>query len=114
MPSWKLADIRTFFKNSFVAVLKAELLMRTKVDKYLIHVLYHYFLIVLTIWISLRTEATMAKVEQNNKAITELEIYRSQMIYDLTAAEKRSAVEKRLGEMGSEVKSAKKPATVLK
>ena len=114
MPSWKLADIRTFFKNSFVAVLKAELLMRTKVDKYLIHVLYLFFLIVLTIWISLRTEATMAKVEQNNKAITELEIYRSQMIYDLTAAEKRSAVEKRLGEMGSEVKSAKKPATVLK
>ena len=114
MPSWKLADIRTFFKNSFVAVLKAELLMRTKVDKYLIHVLYLFFLFVLAIWISLRTEATMAKVEQNKKAIKELEIYRSQMVYDLTAAQKRSGVEKRLEEMGSQVKPAEKPATVLK
>ena len=111
MPVWKLADIRTFFKNSFVAVLKAELLMRTKVDKYPIHVLY---LFVLAIWISLRTEATMAKVEQNKKAIKELEIYRSQMVYDLTAAQKRSGVEKRLEEMGSQVKPAEKPATVLK
>lgn len=114
MPVWKLADIRTFFKNSFVAVLKAELLMRTKVDKYLIHVLYLFFLFVLAIWISLRTEATMAKVEQNKKAIKELEIYRSQMVYDLTAAQKRSEVEKRLEEMGSQVKPAEKPATVLK
>ena len=56
----------------------------------------------------------MAKVEQNKKAIRELEIYRSQMVYDLTAAQKRSGVEKRLEEMGSQVKPAEKPATVLK
>jgi len=70
--AWKLSDIRHFLLNSLKAMLKGEFLLRANVGRYFIHVLYTFFLFVVIIWISLKTEATMAKVEKNRTVINEL------------------------------------------
>lgn len=111
---WKIADIRGFLKNSLVAVLKGEFLLRLNVGRYFIHVLYTFLLLVAAIWISLKTEATMARVEENRNTISELEIEQAQMIYDLSRARRRTTVDSRLEVLGSKVGEAGKPAYELK
>lgn len=108
--AWKLSDIRHFLLNSLKAMLKGEFLLRANVGRYFIHVLYTFFLFVVIIWISLKTEATMAKVEKNRTIINELEIEQSQMIFDLASAGRRSTVESNLVRLGSAVTEPGNPA----
>lgn len=114
MKTWKLSDIGVFFKNSFMAALKGEFLLRLNVGKYFIHIIYIFFLFVMTIWISLMIETSLAKMEKNTAVIKELEIEYSQKLYEEAKASRRSQVEANLEAMGSELKEAEKPATVIK
>lgn len=113
MKTWKLADLATFFKNSFKAVLKGEFLLRLNVGRYFIHIAYTFFLFGMIIWISLMIENTMAKVENNKKTIKELEIVNSQLVFDLASAGRRTTVEATLKDMGSKVSEPVKPAKIL-
>ena len=113
MKTWKIADIGRFLKNSFVAILKGEFLLRLNVGKYLIHIAYTFFLFGMIIWTSLRIETTMAKVESNKKVLRELEIAHSQKVYDVVNVSRRSTVEQQLIRLGSEVREADAPATIL-
>lgn len=113
MKTWKLSDIGVFLKNSFVAVLQGEFLLRLNIGKYFIHIVYIFFLFVLAIWTSLMIETSMAKMEKNNTIIKELEIEYSQKLYEEAEAGRRTNVEKTLELMGSQVKPAEKPATVI-
>lgn len=113
MKTWKLADIWTLIKNSFVAVLKGEFLLRLNIGRYFVHIVYTFFLFALVIWVSIMIEATMAKVEQNKKELKELEIAHSQKTFEVVSLSRRSEVDRMLKDMGSKVTEAEKPATVL-
>lgn len=113
MKTWKLADIAKFFKNSFIAILKGEFLLRLNVGRYFVHIAYTFFLFGMVIWLSLMIETTMSKVEKNKAVLKELEIVHSQKVYEVVNVSRRSSVEKMLSDMGSEVKEAEQPATLL-
>jgi hypothetical protein len=66
------------------------------------------------IWVSLMIETTMSKVEKNKAVLKELEIVHSQKVFELVNVSRRSSVEQMLGQLGSDVKEAEKPATVVK
>ena len=114
MKTWKIADIGLFFKNSFRAVLKGEFLLRLNVGRYFIHIAYTFLLFGLIIWVSLMIETTMSKVEKNKAVLHELEIVHAQKVFEVVNVSRRSSVEQLLGEMGSKVTEAEKPATVVK
>lgn len=111
---WKLSDIGTFFKNSFIAVLKGEFLLRLNVGRYFVHIAYTFLLFGLSIWISLMIETTMAKVERNKAVIRELEIAHSAKTYEVVSLGRRSTVQEMLLDMGSKLTQPEQPATVLK
>lgn len=111
---WKLSDIGTFFKNSFIAVMKGEFLLRLNVGKYFVHIAYAFLLICLTIWVSLMIETTMARVEKNKLTLRELEIEHSAKTFEVVSLSRRTTVEEMLKEMGSTVGEPAEPATVLK
>ena len=114
MKTWKIADIGLFIKNSFKAVLKGEFLLRLNIGRYFIHIAYTFLLFGLIIWLSLMIETTMSKVEKNKAVLQELEIVHSQKVFEVVNVSRRSSVEEMLGELGSNVKEAEKPATVVK
>lgn len=111
---WKLSDIGTFFKNSFIAVLKGEFLLRLNVGRYFVHIAYTFLLFAAVIWISLMIETTMAKVERNKATLKELEIVHSAKTFEVVSLSRRSTVEDMLKNMGSSVARPEEPATVLK
>ena len=114
MKTWKIADIGLFITNSFKAVLKGEFLLRLNIGRYFIHIAYTFLLFGLVIWCSLMIETTMSKVEKNKAVLKELEIVHSQKVFELVGVSRRSSVEQMLGQLGSNVKEAEKPATVVK
>lgn len=114
MKTWRLSDIGVFFKNSFLAVLKGEFLLRLNVGRYFPQILYTFFLFVMIIWISLMIETSMAKVEKNNTIIKELEIEYTHKLTEEARISRRSKVAENLELMGSTVKEPEKPATEIK
>ena len=108
-----MADIRTVLKNSLLAIVKGEFLLRLNIGRYFVHIIYAFLLFAAAIWMSLMIEDTMAEVEKNKEEIQELEITNSQLVFDLARSERRSEVETRLGELGSKVREPEKPATVI-
>lgn len=112
--TWKIADVGTFLKNSFIAILKGEFLLRLNVGRYFIHIIYTFFLFAMVIWLSLMIDNTMSKVEKNNKVIQELEIVHSQKTYEIVSLSRRSTVNAMLQQMGSDVQEPVQPATKLK
>lgn len=109
--SWKIGDIRTVLKNSALAMLKGEFLLRLNAGKYFVHIVYAFVLFVLAIWLSLSIEDSMAEVEKNKAVISELQITNRQLQFEISHARQRSTVEQRLLEAGSDVREPLKPAT---
>ena len=105
-----MKNILNVVKNSLVAVLRGEFLLRLNVERYFIHIIYTFFLFAVVIWFSLKVENSMAKVQQNNREIEELQIAKSQKTFELVQISRRSAVKTRLEKMGSKVKENEKPA----
>lgn len=110
---WKIADVASFFKNSFFAILKGEFLLRMNAGRYLIHIIYTFFLLGMVIWISLSIETTMSKVEKNKSTLEELQIAYSQKTFDIASLTRRSSVEARLKTLGSVVAEPQNPATII-
>lgn len=110
---WKVQDLGPVLKGSGKAILKGEFLLHLRIERYLIHIVYTFFLFAMVIWVSLMIESTLGKVEQNKAQLKELEIENSAKTYELVKLTGRSAVENRLQEMGSALKAPEQPATVL-
>ena len=111
---WKLSDLGVFLGNSFMAIVKGQFLMRLRIDKYFIHIVYVFFLMAMLILISLGVENSQGKVEENKKIIKELQIVWSDKTFEAAGRSSRSAVEKRLKEMGSPLGEPMQNATVIK
>ena len=113
MKTWKLADIGLFFKNSFVAVLKGEFLLRLNVGRYFIHIAYTFLIFWILIFESLMAENALSKVEKNKARIKEMEIVYADKTFEVASMSRRSEVEKRLQAMGSKVGEPEKQAITL-
>lgn len=110
---WKFSDIGTFLKNSFLAILQGRFLLRLKIDKYFVHIVYVFFLMGMLILISLGTESSLNKVEENKKIINGLEIICSDKTFEVADKSRRAAVEETLEKMGSALREPAKSAIVL-
>ncbi|MBP9997635.1 MAG: hypothetical protein KBS67_00150 [Bacteroidales bacterium] len=110
---WKLADLGNFFKNSFIAIIRSEFMVRINAGRYFVHIAYTFFLIGMIIWISLAIDTTMAKVEKNKNVLKELEIEHNQKTFEVVSLSRRSTVLQSLQNCGSQVTEPEKPAYVL-
>lgn len=111
---WGFADLARALKSGIILVLRGELLKKLQASLYFVHIFYTFFLFGVTIWLSIMVETSMSKVEKNKQIIEELEIVHNQKIFDVEALSRRSAVEARLKDLGSDVAEPGNPAYVLK
>lgn len=110
---WKIKDIGVLLKNTALAILKGELLLRLGVSRFFMHILVIFVLLGGIIWASLGIETTLGRVEENRKTLKELEIIHSQRTFELAELNRRSKVEMMLEEMGSDLAEPLGSATVL-
>lgn len=111
---WKLTDILLWLKNAALAVIQGELLLRLHVSRYFIHIIYTFFLFWASIWLSLKIEKTLTKVEDNRKILSDVEIYHAQKTVELAGLSRMSTVQRMLEESGSELEMPAKPAGRIK
>lgn len=111
---WKLQDIAKALRNSLMAIMRGEFLLRLDIGRYFVHIVYTFFLIAMVIWISLMIEGTMTKVERSKSELRELEIVHTQKVFDLESLSKRSSVRDLLEKKGSKVTEPTRPATMIK
>ena len=101
-------------RNILVAVLRGELLLRMKVDKVFLHIVYLLFIVWTTLYVNLKIEQTMLKVEKNRKEIETLKIYHAQKSCELATYDRIGKVQDMLEKIGSNVTIPTRPAAVVK
>lgn len=106
-------DLGKTLGNALSAIFKGELLLRLKIDKYFMHIVLVFLLILGAIWISLLTDRTMTKVERNNQVIREQQFEKQVKIYEIEELSRRSKVKESLKAMGSSVGEASQPVTKI-
>lgn len=100
-------------KNTFMAILKGELLLRMRLDKYFIHIAYTFLLFWLIIVYSMMVQKTQASVERNRSAVSDLKIFHAQKTVKLVSLGRLKTVGELLEEKGSEVTIPEHPAQRL-
>ena len=111
---WKFSDIWAWLKNAALATLKGELLLRLHVSRYFIHIIYTFFLFWVSIWLSLRIEKTLTRVEDNRKVLADMEIYHAQKTVELAGYSRLRTVQDMLKDAGSNLDVPTKPADRIK
>ena len=104
-----LKNILSFLGNSGRAILKGEFLLRLGIGKYFGHILYVFFLLALTIWLSLMMDSTMNKVEQRKAIINDLEIKYTMKKFELEKVNDRRVIDENLKKLGSELEEPDSP-----
>lgn len=98
----------------FKAIGKGELLLRLRFDKYFMHIIYTFALAWLSIWLSMKIENTMVKVEENKNVLNDLRIYHAQKTVELVSLDRISTLEELLVKNGSDMTLPERPATIIK
>ena len=111
---WKMADVGTWLKNAFHAMIKGEFLLRLHINKYFIHIIYTFFLFWVSIWMSLKIEKTLTRVEEKRKVLQDIEIYHAQKTVELESMGRMTKIEQMLQEKGSTLSMPAKPADRIK
>lgn len=107
---WRLTDIGKGLLKVLKTIVKGEFLREMRIDKYFIHIIYTFFLIWVSIWMSLRMEKTYIKMEENRKTLENVKIYRAQKTIELAKLGRMSKVKRMLEEKGSKLTLAEEPA----
>ena len=107
------ANVVKYLSRSFRAIIKGEFLLRLQVDKVFMHILWLFALIWVSIWLSMKIDATLMQVEKNKKVLNDLEIYHAEKTEELVRLNRFSTVQSKLEQMGSPVNLPEQPATVL-
>ncbi len=110
--NWK--KIGEGLRNGFFALINNELLLRLKLDKYFVHIIYTFFLAFMMILIGMRVENTMTKVENSKTVLNDMKIYHAQKTVELVKAGRLGNIEKLLEDKGSDVTMPEKPAYIIK
>ncbi len=100
--------------NVFKAIMRGELLLRLRVDKLLIYIIYFFIVCWLSIFIYLRIDQTVLVMEKNKAVLDDLQIYHAQKTCELARYNRMSTVEEMLVESGSDVRIPQKPAQKVK
>jgi len=95
------------------AMFKGEFLLRIGADKYFIHILYAFLLMMITIWVSYKVDNTLMEVEKSKKVLNDQRIYHAEMTGRLVELNRISTVQQNLEALGSDLKVAEKPATKI-
>ena len=111
---WRFADVGSWLTNAFFAAIRGEFLLRLHVSKYFIHIIYTFFLFWVSIWLSLKIEKTLTKVEENRKVLQDVEIYHAQKTVELAGMGRMSKIEDMLKDKGSALGVPQKPADKIK
>lgn len=96
--------------NSIGAILQGEFLIRLRFDRYFLHIIYLFFLAVVSIWIKLEIDQTMVRLEETKKELEDYRIYYSQKTCELVELDRLSTVEDMLEKKGSPLTLPQKPA----
>lgn len=110
---WKLSDIGKGLVNAFLAILQGKLLLKLNATRYFIHILYTFFIFWISIWLSLKIEKTLTRVEDNREVLADMEIYHAQKTVELAGLSRMSKVQAMLEESGSKLTMPEKPADRL-
>lgn len=111
---FRFSDIGKLLKNSVKAIFEGEFLLRLRIGRWFMHIVFVFAVIALTIWISMLIDNTLTKVERGKTVIAEQESVIAMRTYELSSLTRRSAAEKNLKEMGSNLAEPTHPAIVLK
>lgn len=111
---WKLSDITTWIKNAVAAAIEGKLLLRAHADRYFIHIIYSFCLLWLSIWLSLKVEKTLTRVEENRRVLSDIEIYHTQKTVELAGYSRLSTIRAMLKDAGSNLDMPAKPADRIK
>ena len=106
--------ISSTLRNILKAVINGSLMLQLHLDKHFIKVIVCMGMCLLTIWISLLIDNTMMKVKRNNDTLKEQQKELSRKAYQRRELTRRSTIELRLENMGSEIRKPEKPAKELK
>ncbi len=94
--------------------MRGELLLSLRVDRLLIYIAYFFVMACLTIWIYLRIDSTMVRMEKNKQELEILQIEHAQKTLELARFNRMSNVEDMLRAAGSDVRMPEKPARKIK
>lgn len=111
---WGLVTIFKLLIGSFLAIVRGEFILKLKVDKYLLHIAYTFFLFAMVILFSMLVDNTLAKVERNNELLKELNVEYTEKTYELAKLNRRSTVDEMLRRQGSKVREREKEVVILK
>lgn len=114
MRKWKLSDVWTLLKNGFTAIIKGDFLLRINAGKYFIHIAFTFGLLWIVIFQSLMAETALRNVEKNKEKIRELEVIYADKTFEVASMSRRSSVQQRLQDMGSELREPEQQTIVLK
>ncbi|MCM1177464.1 MAG: hypothetical protein NC115_11260 [Bacteroidales bacterium] len=109
-----MANVAKTLKNIFIAMVRGELLLRMGADRYLIHIVYLFILIVFTLFANLKMDETMVRREQNRKILEDTRIFHAQKTCELAGYDRISKVQELLRQSGSRVTLPEKKAERLK
>lgn len=100
--------------SKFAKVIKSftngEFLLTIGLDRYIIHVIYTFLLIMLAIWIGIRVEKTFIRVQTNKKELNELKIRNYELNFLIEELNSTALIEQKLEEAGSTLHRPNKPA----
>lgn len=114
MRKWKLSDFWTLLKNGFTAIIKGDFLLRINAGKYFVHIAFTFVLLWVVIFQSLMAETALRNVEKNKEKIRELEVIYADKTFEVASMSRRSSVQQRLQDMGSELREPEQQTIVLK
>ena len=77
------------------------------------HILYLFILAWVSIWLSLKVDKTLTRVEENKVDLRDLEIYHAEKEAELVRLHSASTTAKRLKQLGSDVTLPEKPAVKI-
>jgi hypothetical protein len=110
----KIKDIILSAKNALWAILKGELLLRLQVDKLFIHIAYLFLIVFIGIYLNMKIDNTLTRLEKNKRILNDLEIYHAEKTDELVKLGRFSTVQQNLRQMGSALDTPSEPATTLK
>lgn len=96
--------------NIFSTTMRGELLLKFRVDKAFVHIIYLFAVVWFSIFINLEIENTLLRVEKNSKTLEDLKIYHAQKTGELASFDRISTIKEMLKAEGSELDIPVKPA----
>ena len=112
--TFSLREIPKFIGKVLGRIYRGNLLLSLDAGKYFVHILYIFFLFGAAIFLSLKIDASLRRVEENTRTIASQETVITIRKYEIEVAESKKEINRKLKEKGSNLQAPSKPATQIK